>query len=40
MAIDIWWYEKRGQWCADVPAAQGCKRLYLGSNEARARMEV
>ena len=40
MAVDIWWYEERGQWCADVPAAEGRKRLYLGSNETGARAEL
>ncbi len=40
MAIDIWWYEARGQWCVDVPSPQGRKRLYLGSNEAKARAEL
>ncbi|MHC4479768.1 MAG: tyrosine-type recombinase/integrase [Planctomycetota bacterium] len=37
MSVDIWWYQNRSQWCADVPAEGGRKRLYLGPNEARAR---
>ena len=37
MAVNIWWYEKRGQWCADVPTAEGRKRLYLGANKAQAQ---
>jgi len=40
MAIDIWWYEARGQWCVDVPSPQGRRRLYLGRNEAKARAEL
>jgi len=34
---DIWWYEGRQQWCADVPSQQGRKGLYLGGSEAKAR---
>ena len=40
MAIDLWWYEKRRQWCVDVPTAEGRKRLYLGVNEKKARAEL
>jgi hypothetical protein len=40
MAIDIWWYEDREQWCVDVPAGNGRKRLYLGANEPKARAEL
>ncbi len=40
MPIDIWWYDARGQWCVDVPSAQGRRRLYLGPNEAKARAEL
>ncbi|MCK4374814.1 MAG: site-specific integrase [Candidatus Brocadiae bacterium] len=40
MAIDLWWYESRRQWCVDVPAQNGRKRLYLGPNEAKARAEL
>ena len=37
MPIDLWWYQSRGCWCADVPDGEGRKRLYLGSNEAKAK---
>lgn len=37
MAGGIWWYEKRGQWCADVPGGARRKRLYLGANKAQAQ---
>ncbi|KPK66221.1 MAG: hypothetical protein AMK73_00715 [Planctomycetes bacterium SM23_32] len=40
MAIDIWWYGVREQWCADVPAGNGRRRLYLGPNESKARAEL
>jgi integrase/recombinase XerC len=40
MGIDIWWYDARGQWCVDVPSAQGRRRLYLGPNEAKAQAEL
>ena len=40
MPIDIWQYEKRGCWCADVPTRTGRKRLYLGSNEKKARAQL
>lgn len=40
MAIDIWWYEARKQWCVDVPASGGRKRLYLGPDESRARADL
>ncbi len=40
MAVDIWWYEARSQWCADVPSENGRKRLYLGPNEAKARAKL
>jgi len=40
MAIDIWWYDARGQWCVDVPCPEGRKRLYLGPSEAKARAEL
>ena len=39
MAIDIWWYDSRGCWCADVPTKEGRKRLYLGEDEKKARAE-
>ncbi len=37
---DIWWYEKRGCWCADVPSIEKAgkrARLYLGTDENEAR---
>jgi len=37
---DIWWYESRGCWCADVPQPEengGRTRLYLGADEREAR---
>ncbi len=37
MPIGVWWYESRGCWCADVPTAEGRRRLYLGSKEAKAQ---
>jgi len=40
VAVDIWWYESRGQWCADVPTGDGRKRLYLGPNKQEARAEL
>ncbi len=40
MPIDIWWYESRKSWCADVPTEKGRKRLYLGPNEAKARAQL
>ncbi len=40
MSIDIWWYESRGQWCADVPTDDGRKRLYLGDEEQKAQAEL
>jgi integrase len=40
MPLDIWWYDGRKQWCADVPTRIGRKRLYLGKNESRARAEL
>ncbi len=40
MPIDIWRYESRNYWCADVPAENGRKRLYLGPNEAKARAKL
>ena len=40
MAIDIWWYESRGSWCADVPAEKGRKRLYLGPEERKAQAKL
>jgi hypothetical protein len=40
MAVDIWWYESREQWCADVPSDSGRKRLYLGADEQKARAEL
>jgi len=40
MKIDIWWYEARKTWCADVPAESGRRRLYLGSDEPKARAKL
>ncbi|MDP6438196.1 MAG: site-specific integrase [Candidatus Brocadiia bacterium] len=40
MPIDIWWYESRKCWCADVPCENGRKRLYLGPSEVKARSEL
>ena len=40
MAVDIWWYDSRKQYCADVPAKEGRKRLYLGPGEDKARAEL
>ena len=40
MAIDLWWYERRKQWCADVHTPEGRQRLYLGPNEKKARAEL
>jgi integrase len=37
MTVNIWWYESRSQWCADVPTNEGRKRLYLGENEQKAQ---
>ncbi len=37
--IDIWWYESRECWCADIPTPNGRKRLYLGKDEQKARAE-
>jgi len=36
MGVNIWWYESRSCWCADVPTERGRKRLYLGPDEAKA----
>ena len=40
MHADVWWYEGRKQWCADVPSQQGRRRLYLGATEAKAHAEL
>ena len=40
MPIDIWWYESRNTWCADVPTQKGRKRLYLGPDERKARAQL
>jgi hypothetical protein len=40
MAVNIWWYEKRRCWCADVPTKDGRKRFYLGPNEKKAHAEL
>jgi len=40
---DVWWYENRGCWCADVPdpAKPGKrKRLYLGKEKGKARQKL
>ncbi len=39
---DIWFYDTRGCWCADVPDAENPgrrKRLYLGADEREARRQ-
>ncbi len=40
MAIDIWWYAARQQWCVEAPTKNGRKRLYLGPDEVKARAEL
>ncbi len=43
MSVDIWWYEKRQQWVADVPSIENPgkrKRLYLGADESQARQKM
>ena len=40
MPIDIWHYESRNTWCADVLTEKGRKRLYLGPDERKARAQL
>ncbi len=40
---DVWWYDSRGQWCADVPDTEQPekrKRLYLGPDKKEARQQL
>ena len=40
---DIWWYQKRKCWCADVPDIEESgkrRRVYLGKEEDEARRKL
>jgi len=40
---DMWWYEKRKCWCADIPDPKGRtkrRRLYLGTDKRKAKHKL
>ena len=40
---DVWWYARRGEWCADVPSMENSQkrvRLYFGSDKKTARQQL
>ena len=40
---DVWWYDRGGQWCADVPDDEKSgkrKRLYLGKDKKQAQEKL